>query len=77
MKMMPVMIIALLILTMACEIMPRNTLSDCQMQCRDSKKSKACFEFCDCIHKEGLPLDSCLDKYNKASEDSIRVVGLE
>jgi hypothetical protein len=55
----------------ACEIMPRNTLPDCVAQCKDSKKQKACLEFCDCIHKEGNPLDSCLDAYNKAGEDSV------
>lgn len=49
--------------------MPRNTLKDCRQQCKDSKKSKACYEFCDCIHKQGHTLDSCLNEYNKAPED--------
>ena len=55
----------------SCEIMPRNTLSDCQQQCKDSKKKQACMVFCDCIHQEGRPLDSCLDEYNRAPKDSI------
>ncbi|MCD6018990.1 MAG: hypothetical protein K0S53_2111 [Bacteroidetes bacterium] len=45
--------ITLLILTCSCEIMPRNTLKDCRAQCKGSTKSKACLEFCDCIHKRG------------------------
>ena len=44
---------------------------DCQEECKGSKKSQACFDFCDCIHNEGLPFDSCLGKYNKAPEDPI------
>ena len=53
--------------------MPRNTLKDCRQQCKDSKKSKACYEFCDCIHKQGQPLDSCLYKYEKTPDDKIKV----
>jgi hypothetical protein len=55
----------------ACEIMPRNTLADCQEQCKDNKKSKACLEFCDCIHGQGRPLDSCLYDYDRAPADSL------
>lgn len=55
----------------ACEIMPRNTLKDCRLQCDDSEKSRACLEFCNCIHLDGNPLDSCLDKYDKAAPDSL------
>lgn len=73
MKFFPIVIIAALVFTTACEIMPRNTLRDCRDQCKDSKKSKACYDFCDCIHKDGQPLDSCLDKYNKAAVDSVRI----
>ncbi len=70
MKLFPIIFMAAVVLTTACEIMPRNTLSDCREQCKDSKKSKACYDFCDCIHKDGQPLDSCLEKYNEAPEDS-------
>ena len=62
-------LIMLLAGTTACEIMPRNTLKDCRMQCGESRKSKACYDFCDCIHVQGQPLDSCLDKYDKAPPD--------
>lgn len=59
------------ILATACEIMPRNSLKDCREQCKDSKKSQACYDFCDCIHNVGQPLDSCLDKYAKPSVDTV------
>ncbi|MCW3073910.1 MAG: hypothetical protein JWP69_979 [Flaviaesturariibacter sp.] len=64
--------LAVLLFTTSCEIMPRNSLKDCRTQCKDSKKSKACYEFCDCIHKRGEPLDSCLDKYDKAPADAVQ-----
>ena len=61
-----------LVFASACEIMPRNTLKDCIDQCKDSSKAKACYDFCDCIHKQGQALDSCLDKYDKAPKDVIQ-----
>lgn len=54
-------------------IAPRNTAGDCNMQCTGSKKAIACAEFCDCIHKSGNPLDSCLKKYREAPEDAARI----
>jgi hypothetical protein len=63
--------IAALTCTGCYEIMPRNSLPDCQEQCKGSKKSKACLDFCNCIHNEGQPLNKCLDEYNKAAEDSV------
>jgi uncharacterized membrane protein YphA (DoxX/SURF4 family) len=65
-------VILALVLTNVYGIMPRNTLSDCRLQCEGSKKSGACYDFCDCIHKDGQPLDACLDKYHKAPVDTIR-----
>ena len=70
MKTFSIILIAVLVVTSSCEIMPRNTLKDCRQQCKDRKKSKACYDFCDCIHKQGQPLDSCLEKYEKASDDN-------
>lgn len=46
------------------KIMPRNMIGECRKQC-DGKNDTACINFCDCIHKEGQPLDTCLDEYNK------------
>ena len=65
-----IIVFAVLLLTTACEIMPHNNLPDCMKQCKDSRKPKACIDFCDCIHNEGQPLESCLDKYNKVPYDT-------
>lgn len=46
------------------EIMPRNTISDCISQC-DENNDTECYNFCNCIHKEGQSFDKCLDEYNK------------
>ena len=70
MKSLPILLLITLLST-SCEIMPLNTLKDCNQQCKDSKKSKACHDFCECIHKNGEQLDSCLTKYDKAPEDKI------
>jgi hypothetical protein len=70
MKILQTILIVSLVFACSCEIMPRNTLKDCRDQCTDSKKSKACYEFCDCIHKQGQPLDSCLEKYDNTPNDS-------
>jgi hypothetical protein len=72
MKLLNVIIIINLLFVSACEIMPRNTMADCRDQCKDNNKSKACLEFCDCIHGQGRPLDSCLADYDKAPADSLR-----
>lgn len=48
------------------DIKPRNTLNDCNGQCKDSPDPAACIEFCDCIHQQGLPLSKCLEAYHKA-----------
>ena len=45
-------------------IKPRNTISDCRKQC-DGDNDMDCYNFCDCIHKEGKSLDQCLDEFNK------------
>jgi len=70
MKTLLIILLATLVFITACEIMPRNTLKECQTQCKDSKKPKACYNFCDCIHNQGQPLDSCLEKYDQAPEDA-------
>jgi hypothetical protein len=45
------------------DLMPRNTLNDCQTQCDDSKNPDACKAFCEAIHNKGQDLDKSLDKY--------------
>ncbi len=69
MRILATIFIGILIAITACEIYPRNTLKDCQQQCKESKKSRACYDFCDCIHQQGHTLDSCLQVYDEAPED--------
>ncbi|HEX2535222.1 MAG TPA: hypothetical protein VHK69_15860 [Chitinophagaceae bacterium] len=57
--------VALLVVT-AYDIRPHNTLRDCRSQCAGSGNAKACSDFCDCIHKNGQPLEQCLEAYNRA-----------
>jgi uncharacterized membrane protein YphA (DoxX/SURF4 family) len=45
------------------EITPGNSEEECRNQCASGKNPAACEIFCDCIYKEGQPLDSCLAKY--------------
>ena len=52
--------------TQGYELLPRNTLSECQSQCADSDNPQACYEFCDAIHVAGQPLDKSLDSYYNA-----------
>jgi hypothetical protein len=44
-------------------ITPGNSEEECRNGC--AARPAAC-EFCDCIYKEGKPIDSCLAKYNRA-----------
>jgi uncharacterized membrane protein YphA (DoxX/SURF4 family) len=40
--------------------MPRNSLKDCKKQFTQTENEVAGYEFCECIHIEGKPLDECL-----------------
>lgn len=53
-------------LTNIFDLKPRNTLSDCEKQCKGSANPQACLVFCDCIHQQGQDLDQCLGEYHKA-----------
>ncbi|GAB3519411.1 hypothetical protein GCM10027442_41160 [Emticicia fontis] len=49
------------------EIGPGNSEEECRNQCAGSKNPAACQDFCDCIYKQGQPLDSCLTTFDKAT----------
>ena len=51
-------------------IKPRNTLPQCQRQFQNSSKKQAGEVFCSCIHKDGEPLDKCLNDFNNAPDDT-------
>jgi len=59
-------IILVLVITNVFTIMPRNTLGDCERQCKNSKNPDACKVFCEGIHNDGKPLDKSLDEYDRA-----------
>jgi len=46
-------------------VMPRNSLIDCKSQFKNTRNEFAGFEFCECIHTNGTPLDDCLGKFEK------------
>jgi uncharacterized membrane protein YphA (DoxX/SURF4 family) len=45
------------------DIRPGNSELECTNGCRDNARPEACKQFCNCIYKEGNPLNNCLDKY--------------
>jgi hypothetical protein len=61
-------LIAGFFLTSGCELMPRNSLKDCRVQCAESDNPGACYDFCDCIHQNCQPLSNCLDQYENAAK---------
>ena len=58
------------VVTNVFEVMPRNTLADCRAQFSGSRRTKAGYEFCDCIHQQGQPLDQSLAGYHQAPDDA-------
>ncbi|WP_325407319.1 hypothetical protein [Agriterribacter sp.] len=50
------------------EIGPQNSEAECKNQCASSKNPAACEIFCDCIYKQGQPLDSCLTTFANAKD---------
>jgi hypothetical protein len=51
-------------------IKPRNTWPQCVKQFRDTNRTQAGEKFCDCIHKNGEPLNKCMSEYFNAPEDA-------
>ena len=47
-------------------LMPRNSISDCQQDCKNATNPEACLVFCDCVHNNGSPLNECLECYEKS-----------
>lgn len=53
-------------------IKPRNTLAQCVKQFRNTNRTRAGEDFCICIHKNGEPLDECMNRFFNAPEDPIQ-----
>jgi len=51
-------------------IKPRNTFAQCVKQFRDTGRTQAGEKFCNCIHKNGEPLDKCMNDFFNAPEDT-------
>ena len=60
----------ILVPALSYELMPRNTLGDCEIQCSKSANPNACKIFCESIHNQGKPLNKSLDEYDKAVRKS-------
>ncbi len=65
-----IILIGLAVNGTGCKIMPHNSIKDCRAQCKDDKNPNACYNFCDCVHEKGDPLNKCLDAYEQSQEDS-------
>ena len=50
------------------DAMPRNSISDCEKQFKNTKNEVAGFKFCECIHNNGKPLDECLEEFENATK---------
>ncbi|MEB8330509.1 DoxX family protein [Flavobacteriaceae bacterium KMM 6897] len=55
--------IALALAQFGYEVMPRNSLSDCKEEFKNTINETAGFKFCECIHNKGAPLDQCLEEF--------------
>ena len=56
-------VLTILIARFGLEAMPRNSMSDCKKQFRNTELETAGFKFCECIHKNGKPLDKCMEEF--------------
>jgi uncharacterized membrane protein YphA (DoxX/SURF4 family) len=54
-------------------VKPRNTLPQCTRQFKNTKRTAAGENFCNCIHNNGEPLGKCLNEYNNAPDDTIQM----
>lgn len=57
--------ITILISLKGFDIMPRNSLSDCKKQYKNTEYETIANDFCDCVHTEGNPLNDCLEVFEE------------
>jgi hypothetical protein len=50
------------------DIRPGNEELECTNGCKTSDSPNACLQFCDCIYKQGSPLNPCLNAYRKTRQ---------
>ncbi|MEO6488774.1 MAG: hypothetical protein ABIO04_02445 [Ferruginibacter sp.] len=52
------------------EAVPKNSISDCKQQFRNTKNEAVGIKFCECIHNNGKPFDECLEEFENATKDT-------
>ncbi len=62
-----VIVLTIVLTQFTYDIKPRNTHTECRLQCKRNKYPNACEVFCDDIHLDGKPLEQALERYHKAS----------
>jgi uncharacterized membrane protein YphA (DoxX/SURF4 family) len=50
------------------EAMPQNSLESCKKQFVGKEYEAAGFEFCECVHTNGNPLDDCLERFDQSKK---------
>lgn len=50
------------------DVLPRNSFSDCKKQFENTSNEAVGFEFCECIHNHGQPLNECLQEFEISKE---------
>lgn len=58
-------VLTIFIVTNSYKKKTRNTLQDCYSDCKDSDDTQSCYDFCDCIHKEGKSFNKCSEELRK------------
>ncbi len=54
------------------DIQPGNEEVECRNACPSNDNPNACQGFCDCVYKQGNPLNACLNQYHRAKEASAK-----
>lgn len=50
------------------EVMPRNSISDCKKEFKNTINETAGYKFCECIHINGTSLDECLEGFENEKQ---------
>ena len=48
------------------EVMPQNSLKSCNAQFENTANQTAGYEFCECVHTSGNPLDVCIETFENS-----------
>ncbi len=51
------------------DIRPGNEEAECRNACKSNDDPNACQGFCDCIYRQGDPLNTCLNQYRRAKKE--------